>query len=680
MKAAVRLLAVYIGFCLMALAVAVPASFADALSSLERSGGSPVLGGSLEVPGGQFLLGSEGARDAEEARHANPEAAFARQESQTKYDGLGAQAASRLAGEMFPGVVHHPTVPLSQLPEGQHVTNIIDENSAQVSLAQGGHAVLESMEPIATKSSPGKWAPINLSVEEVEGAFRVAHPAVGISIPKRLQQGVSLASSGVSLTPVDASGTAAGGEGHVDGSVVFYGGVDLGSDLDIVVKPEAGGFSEDAVLRAASSPGQLFYRVGLPKGASLVEAKDGSKAVDIVDGGTVVATVSAPAAEDAAGTMVPVSMNIDGSLLVLNVNKKAGTYQYPILVDPVVDTYLTKETGYGSGKTTNWHFSKSNETRKFQGTENKSEWVLSAESHHGEHEWGALEYTTQGESKIQLFELNGKGSFTSLGHVEDLMEMVSSKSEAETTPISLPEIFGTETERVEGSAGNTAEVLMTATGEGKGYGPSLSITSASVEITQSKGPEASIDNSHEYVDGGKRNIFFGSGNWIGPNSGAFEFHSHDPGIGIGKYNVEVVNGTSSWKEGHIRVEEGECSGFECAPPELSKGYSYNSAMPNGEDTLTVKVEDLDGGGSATTTQTLKVDNEPPHGITFSGLPSNHEIAEGQHIVLKASATDGIEGTPSSGLASILLEVDGQSISGPQGGCPKGPALAAQNGH
>ena len=60
-----------------------------------------------------------------------------------------------------------------------------------------------------------------------------------------------------------------------------------------------------------------------------------------------------------------------------------------------------------------------------------------------------------------------------------------------------------------------------------------------VNISQEKGPEVSLDTSHEFVDGGRRNVFYGSGSWLGPNSGAFEFHGKDPGIGIREYSLEV---------------------------------------------------------------------------------------------------------------------------------------------
>ena len=680
-KAAIRPLAVCIGFCLIAFGLAVPVASANPV--LGGTGTSP-LESPLVIPEGLPLTGSQSVADAEEARRASPEAAVVRQESQTKYEGLGVEEASKLAATAFPGVVEDPAGGLPQLPEGQRITNIIDADAAQVTLplGQSGHAVLESIEPIATESSPGKWSPVDLSVSEVGGVFQVANPVVGVSIPKRLQDGVSLADSGVSLTPVDASGAAVGGsEGRVDGSVVFYGEVGVGSDVDEVVKPEPSGFSEDAILRSAVSPGRLVYRVGLPEGASLAQASDGSDAVNVVEGGVVIASVSVPLARDATGVAVPVTMSVEGDLLVLDVAKGTG-YADPILVDPVVDEFFTKE-GKGNGKTTNWHFVHEGIPKDFEGLESHNTWLLTATSNHHENEWGALEYTTQGESKIRKFELNEESHRISGGKVEDLMEVVSPKGEAESK-ITLPEGSSPrETETVSGSAGNSAEVLMTATHAGEKESAELVLSKGAVTIEQSKGPEVSIDTTHEYVDGGKRNIFYGSSGWLGTTSGGFEFHAKDPGVGIFTYAPKVEKGEVLWSELHNRPEEGECSGFQCSE-EFSKGYTYNSKLLNGEETLTVSVTDVTGG-EAKVTKTLKVDTEPPHGITLSGLPSNHEIDEGQHLALKASATDGVSPTPSSGIASILLEVDGQSISGPQGYCSPGPctgnaewALSAEN--
>ncbi len=668
-KAAIKLLAVCVGFCLIALALASPVAFAEGSPVLGGAGASP-LQSPLVVPEAELLLGGEAVSNAEEARRASPEAAVARQESQTKYAGLGAEAASKLAVEAFPGIVNHPAGGLPQLPEGQRITNIIGGNAAQVSLPHGGHAVLESTEPIATESS-GKWVPIDLGMREEGGSFHVAKPAAEVTIPKQLQDGVSLADSGVSLTPVSASGAAAGGsEGHVDGSVVFYGGVGVGSDVDEIVKPETDGFSEDAVLRSAASPGRLIYRVGLPEGASLVEGSDGSGAADILDAGRVIARVPVPLAQDATGATVPVSMQVEGDLLILTVDKEAGTY--PLFVDPnIIDEWLVREKGH----TTNWHFTTSPGATEFVGGTRGTELYIGAKAKHTASEWGAQEYYTQGESWIT--ELKGKSiitQHTKEDKVEVSESMWTAKKEEEAKEI-IPEGGGFEY-KIANSAkdyGNSAEFLMTSTHAGELTEAKLGVPNATVIIYQEKAPEISVITSSETVDGGKRNIFYGSGSWLGPHSGsAFEIHAKDPGVGISYFNLKAGLGESFFTEVNNLIENYECTGGVQCPQEVNKGYGYESGMPDGEDNLEAYVKDAATLEAHLTTQKIKVDNEAPYNIILTGFPSNHEISDGQHALLKASATDGTSPTPSSGIASIMLDVDGQPVGGPQGYCPLGP--------
>jgi RHS repeat-associated protein len=662
--------------CLVFACVLLPlyagTAFAEGSSALGGAGGSP-LESPLVVPEALPLLGGEAVSNVEEARRASPEAVVARQDSQTKYHGLSAGEASKLAGEMFPGVVDHAAGGPPELPKGQRITDFTGANAAQVSLPQGqnGHAVLESMQPIATESSPGKWAPVDLSVSEVGGAFQVANPAVGVRIPKQLQDGVSLTDSGVSLTPVDASGAAAGGsEGRVDESVVFYGGAGVGSDVDEVVKPQTDGFSEDAILRSASSPGRLFYRVGLPEGASLVEANDGSGAANVVDDGRVIARIPVPLAQDATGAAVPVSMTVEGNLLVLNVDKEVGTF--PILVDPnIFDEWLTRRKGH----TTNWHFETSPGAAEFFAIESESELRMIAKATHTASEWGAFEYTTQGESEIT--ELNTKNiitQHTTESKVEVIEMIVAPKGEVEAKEV-IAEGGGGDhkiTNFHSVTPGNSAEYLMTSTHAGEGEAK-LGVSEAYVLITQAKGPEISVNTASESVDGGKRNVFYGPGSWLGPNSDSgFEIHAKDPGVGISYFNLKAGLGEKFFTETNNYIENYECTGGVQCFPEVNKGYGYESGMPDGEDNLEAYVKDAASLEAHLATQKIKVDNEAPYNITLSGLPSNHEIDEGQHVALKASATDGTSPTPSSGIASIVLEVDGQSVSGPQGGCSKGP--------
>ena len=84
----------------------------------------------------------------------------------------------------------------------------------------------------------------------------------------------------------------------------------------------------------------------------------------------------------------------------------------------------------------------------------------------------------------------------------------------------------------------------------------------------------------------------------------------------------------------------------------------------------------DGVGlQATGSATIKVDNASPHGIKVLGLGSGNEISESAHVLV-VEATDGSGSTPSSGVKSIAVTVDGREIGKPQGSCPKGPCTAS----
>src|SRR5579864_4970297 len=141
-----------------------------------------------------------------------------------------------------------------------------------------------------------------------------------------------------------------GSEGQVDGSVVFYGGVGVGSDVDIAMKPSTLGFSAETFLRSERSPETLYFRVGMPQGASLVQEREAG-GVGVVEQGRTIADIFPPSATDAAGSVVPVSMSVSGDTLMLSVARDADE-EYPVDVDPtVVDSELLEAEPDG-----NWAF------------------------------------------------------------------------------------------------------------------------------------------------------------------------------------------------------------------------------------------------------------------------------------------------------------------------------------
>ncbi len=275
----------------------------------------------------------EEAQAQEEARLSNPEAVAEREASQTSFENLDAEQAEKLARETFPSLVDEAAVASPQVPDGARITSYTSENTALLELADGKRAVIESSAPIATDSGANGLVPIDLSLAEASGSvLEPTTPAVELSIPKQLDDGVTLNESGVSLTPVDAEGGPLSTTGRVlAGSDVLY--ANALTDTDVVVKPTALGFNEDALVRSERSPQQLAYRVGLPQGASLDETSPGGP-VEVVNAGATLATILPANAHDAAGTVVPVSMSVSGDTITVSVNGEG--YQYPIAVDPTV--------------------------------------------------------------------------------------------------------------------------------------------------------------------------------------------------------------------------------------------------------------------------------------------------------------------------------------------------------
>ena len=299
---------------------------------------------------------------AEAAKRDSPEAVVAREASRTKFEGLNAGQAASVAGEAFPAVVDDPAGGPPKLLAGKSIIGYSTDNAAQVDLPDGKHAVIESIAPIALETSGGGHVPVDLGLSETGDAFEPKTPVVGVRFPKSLGEGLQLSAAGVSLTPVNAQGAALGGsEGILDGASVLYANTQ--TDMDSLVKPTTEGFAADTLLRSVESPQQLYFRVGLPAGASLVQAKDGSGDVEVVKEDATIATVLPPGAQDAAGTAVPVSMSVSGNTLVLGVADHAAEYQYPVEVDPEVtgkDVQLTKE----GSKRSNWEFYTGKETGK----------------------------------------------------------------------------------------------------------------------------------------------------------------------------------------------------------------------------------------------------------------------------------------------------------------------------
>ncbi len=647
----------------LALGSVLPASGAAAMTSTE----SPLV-----VPGVQTLDGDQQVHAQEKEDLANTEAVVARERSRTQYESLDGEQAARLALEAFPQQVGQVADQAPQLQAGQSIVGYPSDNAAQVDLGGGKRAVIDSTEPIATENAAGQRVPVDLGLQEVGGGFAPTTPTVPVTIPKHVGDGAALTELGVSLTPVDSEGAPLGGsEGVIDGASVLYANTQ--TDTDTAIKPVASGFDEQTVLRSAvESPDELYFRVGLPEGARLVQ--EGGSAVRVMAYGSMLAWIVAPSAQDAAGVEVPMSMSVSGNTVVLKVEDRSGEYLWPVNVDPTV---VDSEIGG------NWRSARSGSHVYTYGGYGV-EWENQFSSTHVSGEWAADLYPAPGESRIYEFVSEASGSDTGANIVSELgIDSTSGWEPEEWQPVSYTR--ASRTLCVEAGCPSTAGVrensaVFEQSATGTGAESDNWLYTASVYLAQNNSPSVAFD-TEPTVRNGYRNVLASGGGWLGSTAqtggGAWEVEATDPGVGVDEL-VFSSPASSEWK-GTER-----CPNVICGEKERLYG-EYKAVggaleegshpLPDGEDLIEIKAKDS-VGLSATATATVKVDGTPPYDIGVAGLPPNHEIGSSEyHLTL--SATDGKSPVASSGVASLAFAVDGKEVGKASGSCAPGPCTASR---
>ena len=480
----------------------------------------------------------------------------------------------------------------------------------------------------------------------------------------------------VSLTPVDESGTPLGGsEGVIDGTTVLYGNTQ--TDIDSLVKPTTNGFQADTLLRSVESPQKLFFKVGLPQGASLVEAEDGSGLLHVVKEGTVIATVLPAGARDAAGTPVPVTMSVSGDTLALNVEDHVGEYTYPIEVDP---TFIEEKYTNSGSERSNWEW-ESSSSAKFASkpTDDKATKELSeanpavletyGTAEHTESEKAYWAYETQGDSKIYEFTAETEAKNTE-DHIESFFELEAKGTGAKEGK----ELLSDEAEKTAEYARKAAapicpdnsegkqECLSTAGGEGNAvrfqqsvvnkptskYAFSDFLYSGEVYLSEPSGthsttsynseaktlePELENEKKEKHKEPRANVLYKAAPSWLSEYDGAFEFIAKDPGIGVSATRLEYESAPGKWEQiaEHNYLTEGNCTGVQCNPTHAEL-WTLTKRLPNGEDNIRYRAEDAMGAAKHETesleaegTATIKVDYSKPHSIFLGGLPYGNEL-------------------------------------------------------
>jgi hypothetical protein len=508
-----------------------------------------------------------------EAVLASPEAVRARVESQSVYEGISATAAESVANEAFKGLVDEPDGGPPRLPAGERISGFPSDFAASLTFPGGGAGVLDSLVPLAVEDSPGHRTPVDLSVRESSGGgFEPVRPVVGVGMPARLGEGAVLSASGVSLRPVVGEhGVALEGSGVVDGAGVFYGDSEDAQagvlDVDSLVKPATGGFSMETLLRSQRSPQRLFFKVGLPAGASLVRAGDGS--VEVVDGSEELARVLVPTAHDAEGTDVPVSVDVSGDVLVLSVDHQSGQYLMPIVVDPTV---IEKTLSTGA-----WSYS-TNNGGVFESSDGGSLNIFNnGFNSYSPAQYGYWVYPTQGESHI--YEAVEHTSASNPTAIQSALS-IASPGLGKEAELVLPQTGeGTrsplctgpcEPGTVTSTNKNNRLYFEVRAVESGGALFSDALSSPSIYILQEKNPTAKMDTADATVNGYSNPLY--ANTWTN-GTGYVGINGFDPGIGLDKERLrsaskpgwlqEIVEWTMGWTDGCQGVQCNECDEDHC---------------------------------------------------------------------------------------------------------------------
>lgn len=230
-----------------------------------------------------------------------------------------------------------------------HVRRYIDSQTALVDPPGADTtATLLSSVPLRDRDDDGDLARVDASLIAVTGGFRPVNALVdGAQLPLEIRDGAS-AGNGVSLS--FANQPSASSAIKIAPDTLVY--PNAATHTDVVLQSLATGLEAAFQLRSPDAPSSLQIRLGLPDGASLTLTGGG---IEITKSDRVVATVLPPTAFDAAGNTVPASYEVAGDEITVRVDVPSDA-MYPVLVDPVVQTYVPDNTHAVAGSNVSGSF------------------------------------------------------------------------------------------------------------------------------------------------------------------------------------------------------------------------------------------------------------------------------------------------------------------------------------
>ncbi|HVD40057.1 MAG TPA: hypothetical protein VNC16_03510 [Solirubrobacterales bacterium] len=219
---------------------------------------------------------------------------------------------------------------------------------------EGQPGLLSSLLPLRVENEDGEKEVVNFDLED-EGAAGLSpsNPLVAVQIPASLSQAIDMPEVGISIGIADVADREAS---TISDAAAFYPNV--AGDADISILPTPTGVETLTQLRSPAAPTTQRFELDLPAGAALRETEDGGAIVEAA-GGQPLLVARPPSAVDANGDPVEVSMETVGSSILLTATPR-GDAAYPILVDPVFESYSWMNNNNTTGIYSDWRSYTSN--------------------------------------------------------------------------------------------------------------------------------------------------------------------------------------------------------------------------------------------------------------------------------------------------------------------------------
>jgi len=663
----------------------------------------------------------------EHARRGSRAARVARMRSRRAFSHVSRSGAVSVARRRGGGVVDAPVWAPLRLRHGERLLGFVGKDQAQIALANGKRARVESTLPLRAKNAAGDLAPVDLSFADRGSFFSPGNPLTALRVGKRLGDGISLGDVGVRVLPV--------GAGDVRGSLVsgtpFWANV--ATDTDMLVKPLPAGAESFWQLRSQESPEQLRLKLDLPAGAQLRLASAGAgdaagpEAAEVVKAGKVLAKIAAPGTRDADGQAVPTSMRVDGQDIVVTVAHHGRDVAYPLMVDPTMtvsepDWYASNSSDFDgwvwvSGNTSAgarpvsacysvWWCSYSffgfpdfqDEPNHCVGNPGcnggwgRGLYTVNSGYYAPAGEWAQWAFVAGNAGpEINIARAELKDAWSNNGcspagcgiaHIQGLWRQTNWVSMWLTTSgynYSQKAYCSPATCDVPSTGQNAVAVVQQIATWTGGYFPSNFdfLASASLVISDDTGPN-SLTVSHSNQP---------PSDWVQDTNETVTASAADGGVGVKEFDVTAhkPDGSTQTLASAVNPCPGNRHGW--CPPNWTADIPYNTqGLPEGDNTFTITAKDAWGNQTDSTPWHAKIDRTPPTSQA-SGALFDHRNQASDHrseglydsaYALHINGTDGFSGT-----SSIEVFVDDQSQASRGGradntcgssGCPGALAL------